>query len=1037
MIETCETCGTALSAGRADGLCPVCFFASAMEPERTDHGGCIRIPGLAVYGEIARGGTGVVYRAEQEEPRRTVALKILSPQWAGQEAVRERFRREARSMAALSHPDILPVYAVGETDGLPWFTMKFAGGGALAHRIRDYRGRPAEAAALTAQLARALAFAHERGVLHRDIKPGNILFDADGHAYLADFGLAKHLVDDRGTHALTLDSEVLGTPNYLAPEVASGHPGATIAGDIYSLGAVLYELLSGRPPHEAANLPALLRRVADEQPVPLADINASAPRDLRAICEKAMAKEPERRYRTARDFADDLRRFLAGDEVEARELGWWESFRHWCRRHPVVATLLVIVALLVVALSATSVYAHAGRTRAELNLRKSLLAEAEGIRRSRLPRFRAHALERVAAAASNGESEEMRAERRSQAIAALAFPELRLNATPKADSGWELAAVSAGLEYCAWTKAGGDGWQVTRTSDGKVLGRSAAPGHPWRISRDGRWVALNRDEDWQLWNLSESEGRLEASVPGTPDDISPDGRFAAYYYDQRPGETAGEIRDTAGGEIRLRLSYSSPTIKMRFSPDGELCAIAPSFYVNHTNFPYSVRLYRTSDGSMVREISSGLANCVWSMAWSRDGRLLAASERGGAAYVWDTATGNTVHIFRGTGANLWRMAFSPDDRYLATLSDDGLLSVFDTVGGQPVVRGYAYWTEKTTTFAWSASEPDLFGPVKVDGHVTFLRLTPGAWSTFRAPDSHGSGLALAVSPGDDRLAVGDSRNARLWDISGSRPRLVQTFANNLWNSFAFSSDRRWLYGCGEAGVVRWELSGGLVNETSRARLIEGYSHSTVALDRSGSVLAAETADIPANVLLHSPAGPGPKRIQVPSQGVERVSITPDGALLGAAGDVGLRLWNTASGELVFHENRPAVWTSFSADGHLAVVAIETGSGGGIRYEVWSVDERRRLVTLPTKPVGRQEARAVFSDDGRWLATGHAFGRVALWTVGSWNDSAILESPNGQPPLRLTFDHAGKRLFISSNWGVVEEWNLQALQDGLKKIGLGW
>lgn len=1035
MTSNCQTCGTPLPVGRAEGFCPVCFFASAMEPDLPEAGGGIRISGLVVGEEISRGGTGIVYRAEQNEPQRPVALKILLPQWADQEAVRERFRREARAMAALDHPDILPVYAVGESDGLPWFTMKFAGGGSLAERIGKYRGQWTNAAALVARMARALAFAHERGVLHRDIKPGNILFDAEGHAYLADFGLAKHLVADRGTHALTLDSEVLGTPNYLAPEVASGHPGTTTAGDVYSLGAVLYELLSGRPPHEAENLPALLRRVADEEPVPLSDFDPAAPRDLRAICEKAMAKEPERRYRTARDFADDLRRFLVGDEVEARELGWWESARHWCRRHPVVATLLVIVALLVVALSVTSVYAQAGRTRAEFNLRKSLLAEAEGIRRSRLPRFRVHALERVASAASKGESEEMRMERRSQAIAALAFPELHQHPLPKVDPGWNLAAISPGIEYCGWETTNDSAWQVTRGGDGHVMGGSKTAGTPQRISRDGRWVAINRDEDWQLWEISDSGTRLEGNVPGTPEDISADGRFASYYYDKRPGETIGEVRETAGGKIRFRVSYPSPTLKMRFSPDGELCAIAPSFYVNHTNFPYSVRLFRTSDGAMVREVSAGLANCIWSMAWNRDGRLLAASERGGAAYVWDTATGNTVHIFRGTGANLWRMAFSPDDRHFATLSDDNLLTVHDAVGGLPVARGYAQWTE--TPLAWSASEPEVFGPVKVDGKTTFLQLTPGAWSTFRAPDSHGSGLALAVSPGDDRLAVGDSRHARLWDISASHPRLVQTFAKNLWNAFAFSSDRRWLYGCGEAGVLRWELSGGLVNESSRTRLIEGYSHSTVTLDRSGSVLAAETADIQANVLLHSPAGPEPKRIQVPSKGVERVTLTPDGTLLGAAGDFGLRLWNTTNGELVFHENRPAVWIAFSPDGRQAAVAIEAEDKSGIHYEIWSVDERRRLVTLPTKSVGRQEARATFSDDGRWLATGHAFGRVALWTVGRWNESAILESPNGQPPLRLAFDHAGKRLFISSNWGVVEQWNLQALQDGLKRIDLGW
>ncbi|HTH49942.1 MAG TPA: serine/threonine-protein kinase, partial [Candidatus Limnocylindria bacterium] len=442
MKDCCPTCGSALLSDGAAGLCPACFFASAGGPEESVAGAGaqpgFQIPGLAVGPELARGGMGIVYLAEQEVPRRPVALKVLLPQWMGDAAVRARFHREAQTMAGLDHPDILPVYAVGETDGLPWFTMKSVGGGSLAHRIKDYSGRWLEIAELIARMARALAFAHERGVLHRDVKPGNILFDEAGRSYLADFGLAKQLGPE--SHSLTLAAEVLGTPDYLAPELAAGTATtATTASDVYALGAVLYELLAGRPPHRAPNVPALLRQIADAAPVPLDQAVANAPRDLRAICERALAREPDRRYHSARELALDLERFRRGETVLAREATFTGTAWRWARRHPVVASLATIVVVLGMALAVSSVFAIQGRQRAETNLRRGLLSEAEGIRRGHLLDFRSRALARVVTAGSPGEDAIMRSERRTQAIAALAYPELQPQAVVPVAEGWVLA----------------------------------------------------------------------------------------------------------------------------------------------------------------------------------------------------------------------------------------------------------------------------------------------------------------------------------------------------------------------------------------------------------------------------------------------------------------------------------------------------------------------------------------------------------------------------------------------------------------------
>jgi serine/threonine-protein kinase len=296
-------------------------------------------------GEIARGGVGIVYRGQQRVPRRQLAVKVLQPQWARNQTVRSRFHRESQTMVALEHPAILPVYEVGEINGLPWFTMKLATG-SLAERIRDYRGEWRRIAELIATLAEALDFAHRRGVLHRDIKPGNVLFDSDGRAYLGDFGIAKELESFDLNH--TLFSDVLGTPHYLAPEVATGGMGnATTASDVYGLGVVLYELIAGQLPYRAKSLPALLREIADVQPESLDEIVPRPPPDLIDISSRAMEKDARHRYATAGELAEDLRRFLDGKPTIARPLKRTEAAWRWCRQHPAIAALAASVILLV------------------------------------------------------------------------------------------------------------------------------------------------------------------------------------------------------------------------------------------------------------------------------------------------------------------------------------------------------------------------------------------------------------------------------------------------------------------------------------------------------------------------------------------------------------------------------------------------------------------------------------------------------------------------------------------------------------------
>jgi Protein kinase domain len=300
-----------------------------------------------LLGEIARGGMGVVYRARQVSLNRVVALKmILSAQFASREMV-ERFRVEAEAVAGLDHPNIVPIYEVGEHDNRHYFAMKLIEGGSLASRTADRPIAPREAAEIVATIARAVHHAHRRGILHRDLKPANILLDTDDRPPITDFGLAKRTEGDSG---LTLTGAVMGTPSYMPPEQASGKSKAlTIAADVYSLGAILYDLMTGRPPFQADSAAETLLQVLHEEPRRPRLLNPRIDPDLETISLKCLEKEPARRYKSADDLADDLGRWLRSEPITARPVTAPERALKWARRRPAIAALCSAVFAVAVA----------------------------------------------------------------------------------------------------------------------------------------------------------------------------------------------------------------------------------------------------------------------------------------------------------------------------------------------------------------------------------------------------------------------------------------------------------------------------------------------------------------------------------------------------------------------------------------------------------------------------------------------------------------------------------------------------------------
>lgn len=323
-----------------------------------------QIPGFTLERVLGWGAMGVVYLARQQSPERLVALKMLrsgsfSDLWA-----QGQFRDEANTIAGLNHPHIVQIFQVIMDQGQPILVLEHCEGGSLEQELRDHLPTPTEAATLVRILAETMQTVHHANVIHRDLKPGNILLTRNGTPKITDFGLARS-----ATPSESLLGRVAGTPSYMAPEQAEGRADIGVATDIYALGAVLYECLTGRPPFKGSSVPETLRQVVNDEPVPVRTLMPGVPRDLETIVHRCLHKEPGGRYATAQDLADDLGRFLRGEAIHARPVSWLERTVRWTLLHKALAGLIGVSGLALVVVLALAFYftatLSAERTRSE------------------------------------------------------------------------------------------------------------------------------------------------------------------------------------------------------------------------------------------------------------------------------------------------------------------------------------------------------------------------------------------------------------------------------------------------------------------------------------------------------------------------------------------------------------------------------------------------------------------------------------------------------------------------------------------------
>jgi WD40 repeat protein/serine/threonine protein kinase/tetratricopeptide (TPR) repeat protein len=1025
--------------------------------------------------EVGRGGMGVVYEAVQLSLGRRVALKALPFAATVDDKEVQRFRIEAHAAASLHHPNIVPVYGVGCERGIHFYVMPFIEGRPLSDFIRELRREcdrhsclpePKEAdrnvcptaycremARLGVQAAEALDHAHQLGVVHRDVKPGNLLLEPDGHLWVADFGLAR-IATEQG---LTATGDVVGTWRYLSPEQARARPlPVDHRTDVYSLGVTLYELLTLSHPFDGRDRQELLRQIACEEPEPPRRRNRAIPPDLETIVLHAMAKEPADRYASTRDLADDLQRFLEDRPIQARRPGVLRRLRQWTRRHRAFAMTALacgIAALLLVGIGAwwhaaelnrsleqtrqREQEAREQRRQAVTHLYHSLLGEAQALRRAREVGYRAKVWDRLRRARELETPDRDANALRQEAVACL--------------------GDFVGLEPVTWTDL--------------PLPLGAIGFHP-----DGSRlaVALN-DSTIRIRDTSSGAeiARIETRSAAGDLAFAPNGTLLVV--DRGTGTV--EVWES-GGKGAWARTRSFPAARC---PGGSAATLAADgkLLLACCEGMAGVSLWDAGKGTPAGRLGGGGAASFSEPAWGRNGELLAAVEGtsfGNRVVVWDVGSGKVKGIVPSPLGTMLRLAFSPDGQWLACACNEGLL-VLDTgdfrqralvrlddvlaVCFSPDGRFLAFRTGTGAVHVWKTS---------TNREIALLR-NPAGWP-----------CSLRFSPDGKILASADAGSVRLWRFAGSGEKLVLSGHERGVPAVAFSPDGKLLAsGSKDGTVVLWDAVGG-----QRRQVLPRFADAvqTVAFSPDGRLLAV--GDFAGRLSLWDVASGRQAASLRHTLGMQihAVAFSPDGRHFAASGN-GLTVWRIARRDaagsgtpaIALHQavhlpGRSSWYLRISPDGKLlawvdqarTVCLWDLESGRDLPFaapallngwhnlafypdsrhlafvtqsgtaEVWDVNGGR---TAEFGPAGAFQAfHVAASPDGRWFAADRSPTAIALW-YGVEPGRLFSLPEEASPVWSLAWSPDAGRLALGLADGGMVVWDLPQVRTHLDALGLAW
>jgi serine/threonine protein kinase/WD40 repeat protein len=1020
------------------------------------------IPGFEVLRELGRGGMGVVYWAWQSSLNRPVALKMLLAGEYAHAEQRARFQTEAEAVGRLQHPQIVQVFQVDEHAGRPFLVMEYVAGGSLAQKLTGTPLPGHQAAQFVETVALAVQAAHACGIVHRDLNPANILLrrtapslepasrPEDGPAAgeerfrlsdyepkVTDFGLAKLLIGAGATR--TQSGAILGTPSYMAPEQAAGQS-KTIgpAADLYGLGAILYELLTGRPPFRGETPMDTLLQVQTAEPVPPRRLQPNLPRDLETICVKCLAKDPRKRYGSAALLAEDLGHFLAGEPIRARPVSRTERLGRWCRRNPVPAGLIGAVAFLLVVVAVVSAMA-AWQLRAEQNatrlrLYEAKLAQAKASRGSRQAGQRFLSWKALAEASQLirelklGKNDVLAV--RKEAIACLALADVH---PVKMWPGWP-PGMTTGLAFDAdqqrYARSDRKGnVSVRRVADDRELARLPGEGDGGgrsgaahiAFSPDGALLAVlywhqvaEGSTNFQVWDWRHSQVVWEPAFPVHRASLafSPDGRRLAL--GQQDGTVT--LHEVTSGKETNRLHVGPDPWHLAFSPDSARLAVA-------VGLRGEVRILDLSTGKVLFKLPHPAR--VFQVAWHPDGVLLAAGCHDSNLHLWDTERGQQHRILQGHQGAVVSVNFVQGGRALLSTAWDGTSRLWEPWSGQELVRldgGVVHASRDGHRLACREGH-----------HLVLWELAPGhEYYTLPKSGPDASQHIGGFSPDGRWLALATDRGVRLWDFTRGTESAFLPLSQTV--DVKFHPSGRELVTSGPAGLYRWPFRAepGRLRIGPVRKVLGTGGQARMSFDREGHLLAAVGNDHVTRVIDfdNPPGGVPPLR----HTNAKYVAMSPDGRWVTTAPShgSGVNVWDAGNGkhlrELIPEENNAAV--AFSPDGRWLLTV------GPVFFTLWEVGSWKQVWQIDKEGEANMEA-ASFTPDGQLLAVVVSLTAVELIEPATGRSVARLQPPDTDLIEWLAFSPDGGQLVVTTRTHAVRVWDLRAIRRQLQDIGMDW